>query len=399
MPAPQLSTSGDYVTSHVCEDLYRQTPVSSAVILFVVAIFWLALKDQSDLAALNIWAATLTGSVAVRYSIWYQRRRSPQRFGDQGWMRLFSASSVMVGASWSLMFLSVSDWSNLAALAAPWMLMLGVLSAASVALGPHIPTFILYSAPPVFISGCIMLFRSIDSLGWLLVAYWAYYLILLGLTRTTNRTYLARLALAAENQSLLDALQAQASGQEEVIATRTAELRKTNRDLAEQMSRREELERIALEDLALLGSVINATSDLIYYKDYARSDGCYLGCNNAYAEFLGRTPEDIVGKTDEDFFDTEEADIRRESEKSVLKDGSKVVERWIDHPSGSRRLLSARLMRLRRPGEGSRHGEHRPGHHRTQKSRRNSPVPTALPGTPGPSRRPDGPTQSPLPHR
>ncbi|WP_439101050.1 putative bifunctional diguanylate cyclase/phosphodiesterase [Congregibacter sp.] len=342
-PDSQPASSSNYVTSHVCEDLYRQTPVSSAVILFIIAVFWIALRGQSDTTLLNVWAATLTATAAIRYFIWYLRHSSPQRFSDQTWLKIYSASCILVGSSWSLIFLSVSDWSNLATLAAPWMLMLGVLSSASIALGQHIPTFVLYTAPPVLISGVLMLFRSIDTLGWLLVAYWAYYLILLGFTRATNRTYLARLALAAENQSLLDALQAQTSGQEAIIATRTSELRDSNKDLAEQMSRRQELERLAQKDLALLGSVINSTSDFIFYKDYSESKGRYLGCNNAFAEFLGLAPEDIIGKTDEDLCDAEEAEIRRQADESALRDGKKVIERWVHHPAGHRVLLSASL--------------------------------------------------------
>jgi len=42
--------------------------------------------------------------------------------------------------------------------------------------------------------------------------------------------------------------------------------------------------------------VLNSTTDLIYYKDYRNADGIYLGCNQAFADFLGRDIEAIIGK-------------------------------------------------------------------------------------------------------
>ncbi|MDP5053593.1 MAG: EAL domain-containing protein, partial [Congregibacter sp.] len=180
-------------------------------------------------------------------------------------------------------------------------------------------------------------------LGWLMVAYGSYYLILLGFTRSTNRTYLARLSLAAENESLLDALRDEAASRENIINDRTSALSKTNTELAEQISRRQELEHRTKQDLELLSSVVNSTSDHIFYKDYSHQDGRYLGCNNAFAEFLSLAPEDIIGKIDADFVPADEAQVNRANDRAALKNGKYASERWINHPDGQRILFSTLL--------------------------------------------------------
>ncbi|EED32553.1 hypothetical protein NOR53_690 [gamma proteobacterium NOR5-3] len=143
--ASKQTASRDYILAHITEDLYRQTPISSVIIIFIVVFFWLALKSQTNSVMLNVWAMTLAGTALTRLLIWFVRHQNPERFSNKTWLNIFSLSCVGVGASWSLIFLSVNDWNNLALLAAPWMLILGVLSAASVALGQHIPTF--FSTP------------------------------------------------------------------------------------------------------------------------------------------------------------------------------------------------------------------------------------------------------------
>ncbi len=60
----------------------------------------------------------------------------------------------------------------------------------------------------------------------------------------------------------------------------------------------------AEQALSLLKSVINATSDLIYFKD---REGRFLGCNLATARLFGHPEEEIVGKRDDDFFPSETA--------------------------------------------------------------------------------------------
>jgi two-component system sensor histidine kinase/response regulator len=89
---------------------------------------------------------------------------------------------------------------------------------------------------------------------------------------------------------------------------------------------------------ATLNALINSMPDLIYYKDPA---GVYLGCNNAFAKWVGRTVEDVRGKTDSELTGPERAAIVRARDKALLQGLTPTVhEEWIDL-NGRRVLLEA----------------------------------------------------------
>lgn len=88
---------------------------------------------------------------------------------------------------------------------------------------------------------------------------------------------------------------------------------------------------------ALLRSILDTSPDLIFFKD---SNGVYLGCNNAFAEFVGRTDKEIVGKTDFDLFDAEVAEFFRNNDRKMLESGQRRSnEEWITYPDGRRVLV------------------------------------------------------------
>lgn len=67
-------------------------------------------------------------------------------------------------------------------------------------------------------------------------------------------------------------------------------------DITEQKKNKSELEKQKL----FLSSIIDAIPDAIFIKD---KDSHYIGCNNAFAEMIAKTPKDeVFGKTDFDFF-------------------------------------------------------------------------------------------------
>jgi len=339
--------SDAYVLTKVTDDLYRQLPSASITILFIDVFFWFFLRNSSDPLFLGLWAISLAATVSVRLAFAYLRSRRQSLWSNRAWLGIYTGTGGAMGVCWGLVFFSITDWSDLTLLVPPSMLVLAVLSAASISLGQHLPTFLAYTFPAVILSCVLLLIRAGDTLGWLVVAYATYYLILIGFTRTNNRTYLARLTLSAENEALLEALRSEASNREDIIATRTKELSTSNDELAAQMAKRQELEERTQQSLELLDSVINSTSDLIYYKDYSDSHGMYLGCNNAFAEFLGKDPKDIVGKTNSSLFDSEEAERHTRADKTALTVGHHIVERWIDHRNGKRILLSIGLSAFR----------------------------------------------------
>jgi diguanylate cyclase (GGDEF)-like protein/PAS domain S-box-containing protein len=87
----------------------------------------------------------------------------------------------------------------------------------------------------------------------------------------------------------------------------------------------------------LLKSVVNATSDLIFFKD---AEGRYQGCNEAFGEFVGKSEKEIVGKTDFDLFDPEVASFFREQDAVMFAGGkARQNEEWVTYPDGRSRLL------------------------------------------------------------
>ena len=51
--------------------------------------------------------------------------------------------------------------------------------------------------------------------------------------------------------------------------------------------------------------LLNSIPDIVFFKDL---DGVYLGCNESFAAFLGRSQDEIVGGTDYDFVSKDMAD-------------------------------------------------------------------------------------------
>ena len=91
----------------------------------------------------------------------------------------------------------------------------------------------------------------------------------------------------------------------------------------------------------MLDSVINSTPDLIFYKDYLNKDGQYIGCNDAFASFVGKSKESIVGHTDIELFGQEVGNFFRTKDKEMLAQNKTVVnEEWVDYPNGDKILLS-----------------------------------------------------------
>jgi len=99
--------------------------------------------------------------------------------------------------------------------------------------------------------------------------------------------------------------------------------------------------KVAMHELrrseALLRSLIDSIPDLIFFKD---TDSVYLGFNTAFAEYCGRSEEELQGKTDEAFASPEIASAYRNSDRIVLESGeSRHNEEWITYPDGRQALL------------------------------------------------------------
>ncbi len=91
------------------------------------------------------------------------------------------------------------------------------------------------------------------------------------------------------------------------------------------------------DDRALLQALIDSIPDLIFFKD-PRS--VYLGCNRAFADFMGRTVADIVGRTDLDLVPMDRAAYFQERDAEVLRHRTPHrMEERVDFPDGRSVLL------------------------------------------------------------
>ena len=70
------------------------------------------------------------------------------------------------------------------------------------------------------------------------------------------------------------------------------------------------------EQVRFLQVVIDAIASPVFYKD---RQGTYLGCNNAFASFLGRQKEEIIGKTAFDISPRELAEKYRDMDEELFR--------------------------------------------------------------------------------
>jgi len=82
---------------------------------------------------------------------------------------------------------------------------------------------------------------------------------------------------------------------------------------------------------SILSSIINSTNDLIFFKD---KDFNYLGCNDAFLRFVGKTKESMIGHNDFELFSNKTASAFREMDIKMLEK-NKVSSNyeWIEYPN------------------------------------------------------------------
>ena len=81
----------------------------------------------------------------------------------------------------------------------------------------------------------------------------------------------------------------------------------------------------------LTQSVINNIEDFIFYKD---KDFKYMGCNEAFLKYAGKTKDELIGSDDFELFDYEMASLFRKMDIQMLKDNkSKSNNEWVTFPN------------------------------------------------------------------
>ena len=87
------------------------------------------------------------------------------------------------------------------------------------------------------------------------------------------------------------------------------------------------------QEQILLRSLIDAIPNLIFYKN---KDSVYLGCNHAFAEYMGHKESEIIGHTDFDLLGLEMATPYHEADRKLLEMKTMLMnEELITYPDGS----------------------------------------------------------------
>ncbi|MFW5883678.1 MAG: PAS domain-containing protein, partial [Verrucomicrobiota bacterium] len=88
---------------------------------------------------------------------------------------------------------------------------------------------------------------------------------------------------------------------------------------------------------ALLTALINSIPDLIFFKSV---QGVYMGCNENFANFIGKRRDEIVGCSDFELFKPDVAFFFREQDRIMMShDMPRQNEEWVTYPSGEQVLL------------------------------------------------------------
>ncbi|WP_091963237.1 sensor domain-containing protein [Marinospirillum celere] len=100
---------------------------------------------------------------------------------------------------------------------------------------------------------------------------------------------------------------------------------------------RRQAEKNLQEKTIILEGLLNSIPDLIFFKD---KQGKYLGCNQQFANFLKKNPEQILGSSDYQLFEDKHAKAFYQTDTQVLANRQQVhTEEWTRFPDGSNRLL------------------------------------------------------------
>ncbi len=113
-------------------------------------------------------------------------------------------------------------------------------------------------------------------------------------------------------------------------------------DLENEVYQRENAQLAVAEQSALLKSFLDASPDLIYYRNEKNQ---FSGCNRAMSELLGKTEKELVGLTPWDVYPEEVAKkIIKTDEELFHENNAMTDEQWLVYPNGKRALFELRKV-------------------------------------------------------
>lgn len=113
-------------------------------------------------------------------------------------------------------------------------------------------------------------------------------------------------------------------------------------DLENEVFQREKTQLELAERTALLRSFIDASPDLIYYRN---AKGEFSGCNRAMEELIGKRESQLVGLTPWDVYRKEIAESIVETDQQVFKNNQSITyEQWLEYPDGRKSFFELRKV-------------------------------------------------------
>ncbi|CCO49270.1 Aerobic respiration control sensor protein arcB [Vibrio nigripulchritudo SOn1] len=114
------------------------------------------------------------------------------------------------------------------------------------------------------------------------------------------------------------------------------------RDMESEVFQREKAQVELAERTALLRSFIDASPDLIYYRN---AKGEFSGCNRAMEDLTGKREHDLVGLTPWDVYSKEVAQQVVETDEQVFSNNNSLTyEQWLEYPDGRKAYFELRKV-------------------------------------------------------
>jgi diguanylate cyclase (GGDEF)-like protein/PAS domain S-box-containing protein len=132
-----------------------------------------------------------------------------------------------------------------------------------------------------------------------------------------------------------------------LILSRQRDRRKAEYDLTES-------QKLLNREQSLMRGLIDSLPDLISFKD---TQGRYLGCNNAFEQYVGLTEQELKGKMDQELTGNfKPSDIAKLDEQEIIASGKIYSQdEWVIYPDGTK-VLHETIKRTFDGLDGTRYG-------------------------------------------
>ena len=329
------------------QHLFVQAPVSNITIIALSLIGLLLMFGRVNTNFLILWFSSMLVMTGIRLAIWFRHRQKRDQFTPEKWINIYTVVTGVLGLGWSSLYIFGLGNADPVVLFTLYMAFFGVLSAAASVLSIHMPIFLVYTYPQTLAFFIVVVIEHFQANVFISCIVLVYMIMLTFFARNANRRFVQSVHLKNENSGLIDDLSQEVEQREFLIDKRTSELVKSNNSLETEIYERKSAQAETGFQVALLNSVLNSTPDLIFYKDYTNQDGCYIGCNEAYAKLCGIPVDNIMGKNDIQLFGDEEGRYLRAKDQVVLyANTTHLYDEWVTYPEGHKVLLSAQRTPL-----------------------------------------------------